>query len=133
MVGRDGVVNGTSALDGKMSLHKGIVQVAGSAAMINPDVLRNIAHEFDPLQSIMIRHEQVLLAQAQQSAGCNASHTVESRMCRWLLRMRDLAQSRGYQSVVQPRAISFPGASFPSGLAPLHNYSRHRPSTTMSP
>jgi CRP-like cAMP-binding protein len=93
MVGRDGVANGTSALDGKVSLHKGIVQVAGAAATISPDVLRKLAHEFDPLQSLLIRHEQVLLAQAQQSAGCNASHTVESRMCRWLLRMRDLAQS----------------------------------------
>jgi CRP-like cAMP-binding protein len=93
MVGRDGVVNGTSALDGKVSLHKGIVQVAGSAATINPDVLRKLAREFEPLQSLMIRHEQVLLAQAQQSAGCNASHTVEARMCRWLLRMRDLTQS----------------------------------------
>jgi CRP-like cAMP-binding protein len=93
MVGRDGVVNGTSALDGKVSLHKGIVQVAGAAATINPDLLRKLAHEFGPLQSLLIRHEQVLLAQAQQSAGCNASHTVESRMCRWLLRMRDLAQS----------------------------------------
>ena len=41
---------------------------------------------------MLIRHEQVLLAQAQQSAGCNASHLVEARMCRWLLRMRDLAQ-----------------------------------------
>src|SRR4051812_14828924 len=30
MVGRDGVANGTSALDGKVSLHKGIVQVAGT-------------------------------------------------------------------------------------------------------
>src|SRR5438876_9612779 len=36
---------------------------------------------------------QVLLAQAQQSAGCNASHTVEARMCRWLLRIRDLTGS----------------------------------------
>jgi len=93
MVGRDGVANGTSALDGKVSLHKGIVQVAGAAVIINPDVLRKLAHEFGPLQSLLIRHEQVLLAQAQQSAGCNASHTVESRMCRWLLRMRDLTQS----------------------------------------
>ena len=93
MVGRDGVVNGTAALDSKMALHKGIVQVEGTAATISPDILRALAHEFGPLQSLLIRHEQVLLAQAQQSAGCNASHTVEARMCRWLLRMRDLAQS----------------------------------------
>jgi CRP-like cAMP-binding protein len=93
MVGRDGVANGTAALDTKMSFHKGIVQVAGDAMKINPDVLRKLAHEFGPLQSLLIRHEQVLLAEAQQSAACNAGHTVESRMCRWLLRMRDLAQS----------------------------------------
>jgi hypothetical protein len=93
MVGRDGVANGTSALDGKVALHKGLVQVAGEAATINPDALRTLAHEFQPLQSLLIRHEQVILAQAQQSAGCNASHTTEARMCRWLLRIRDLTGS----------------------------------------
>ena len=93
MVGRDGVVNGTSALDGKTALHRGIIQVAGEAAAIHPNILRNLDTEFEPLHAILIRHEQVLLAQAQQSAGCNASHTVEARMCRWLLRMRDLSGS----------------------------------------
>jgi hypothetical protein len=93
MVGRDGAANATSALDGKIALHRGIVHVAGDASAIGPDVLRHIANDFEPFRSILIRHEQVLLAQAQQSAGCNASHTVESRMCRWLLRIRDLMQS----------------------------------------
>jgi CRP-like cAMP-binding protein len=93
MVGRDGAVNGTSALDGKVALHRGIVQVAGEASAVAPDALRSLADEFEPLRGMLIRHEQVLLAQAQQSAGCNASHTVESRMCRWLLRIRDLTGS----------------------------------------
>ena len=34
MVGRDGVANGTSALDGKVALHRGIVQVAGDASTV---------------------------------------------------------------------------------------------------
>ena len=93
MVGRDGVANGTSALDGGMALHRGLVQIAGEAATIAPDALRAVAHEHPAVQARLIRHEQVLLAQAQQSAGCNASHTVEARMCRWLLRMRDLSGS----------------------------------------
>ena len=93
MVGRDGVVNGTSALDGKISLHKAIVQVAGRASVINSDALRRLAEECEPIRSILIRHDQVLFAQAQQSAGCNACHTVEARMCRWLLRIRDLTGS----------------------------------------
>src|SRR5215204_2048102 len=68
MVGRDGVVNGTSSMDGAVSLHKGIIQVAGSATMIKPDALRTLANEFEPLRALLIRHEQVLFAQAQQSA-----------------------------------------------------------------
>jgi CRP-like cAMP-binding protein len=35
----------------------------------------------------------MLLIQAQQSAACNARHTLEARLCRWLLRCRDLAES----------------------------------------
>ncbi len=93
MVGRDGVANATSALDGKIALHRGVVQVTGDASVISSDALRSIANDFEPLRSILMRHEQVLLAQAQQSAACYASHTAESRMCRWLLRIRDLTRS----------------------------------------
>ncbi len=39
---------------------------------------------------MLIRNEQATFAQAQQSAACNAVHTVEARMCRWLLLARDL-------------------------------------------
>src|SRR5437588_2936373 len=46
MVGRDGVVNGTSALDGKVALHRGIVQIAGDASIIGSDALRSLANEF---------------------------------------------------------------------------------------
>ncbi len=97
MVGRDGVVNATSALDGNIALHRGIVQVAGSAHVLPSNALRSLADEFGPLRGMLIRHEQVLFAQAQQSAGCNASHTVEARMCRWLLRIRDLTGSDDMQ------------------------------------
>ena len=45
------------------------------------------------LLSLLIRHEQTVYAQAQQSAACLATHQVEARLCRWLLRARDLAGS----------------------------------------
>jgi CRP-like cAMP-binding protein len=91
MIGRDGVLNASSALDGKISLNKAIVQLAGVASVIEVNRFREIANEFEPIRNLIIRHEQVIFAQAQQSAACNASHSIESRMCRWLLRMRDLA------------------------------------------
>jgi CRP-like cAMP-binding protein len=93
MVGCDGVLNASSALDGKISMNKGIVQLSGEASIIDVNHLRKIAKDYESFRSLLIRHDQVLFAQAQQSAACNASHSVESRMCRWLLRMRDLADS----------------------------------------
>jgi hypothetical protein len=72
MVGRDGVLNAAPALDGKVSLNKGIVQSAGSAGTIEVNRFRRLANEFEPFRSLLIRHEQVLFAQSQQSAACNA-------------------------------------------------------------
>lgn len=93
MVGYNGVLNAGPALDGKVSLNKGIVQVAGSAGTVDVNRLRRLANELEPFRSLLIRHEQVLLAQAQQSAACNANHSIKARMCRWLLYIRDLAGS----------------------------------------
>jgi CRP-like cAMP-binding protein len=90
MVGRDGVLGVSSALDGKVSLNKAIIQSAGTASVANADAVRDIALKDDVFRSRLLRHEQVLFAQCQQSAACNAAHTVEARLCRWLLRLRDL-------------------------------------------
>jgi CRP-like cAMP-binding protein len=93
MIGYDGALNAAPALDGKVSLNKAIVQLAGKASVIDAEQFSKIADESKELRSVLIRHEQVVFAQAQQSAACNASHSVEARMCRWLLRMRDLHES----------------------------------------
>src|SRR4030095_15585231 len=55
--------------------------------------LRGAAMQSQSLLSLLIRHEQTLYAQAQQSAACMAAHHVDARLCRWLLRSRDLSQS----------------------------------------
>jgi len=93
-VGRDGVIGAASALDGRISFNKGIVQLRGVASVIGVERLRALTEENKRFRSIIIRHEQVLFAQAQQTAACNASHTAEARLCRRLLRMRDLAGKR---------------------------------------
>ena len=43
IVGYDGAVNAASALDGKISFNKAIVQLAGTASVIAADQLRNFA------------------------------------------------------------------------------------------
>jgi CRP-like cAMP-binding protein len=93
MIGRDGVVGASASLDGKISLSRVIVQLAGGAMMCSLDGLRSAAMQSQSLLSLLVRHEQTLYAQAQQSAACMASHHVEARLCRWLLRSRDLSGS----------------------------------------
>jgi CRP-like cAMP-binding protein len=93
-VGRDGAVGAASALDGRVSFNKGIVHVAGVASVMDVKRLRALTDENKRFRSLLIRHEQVLFAQAQQSVACNASHSAAARMCRWLLRMRDLGGER---------------------------------------
>ena len=93
MVGKDGVVGASAALDGKISLSRAIVQMAGDAVTCDLEVLKKAAMQSQPLLSLLIRHEQTVYAQAQQSAACNATHHVEARMARWMLRARDLSGS----------------------------------------
>jgi CRP-like cAMP-binding protein len=93
MVGRDGVVGASSALDGKISFSRAIVQLGGHAFVCERSALKVAAMQSRSLLSILIRHEQTVYAQAQQSTACMAAHDVEERLSRSLLRARDLAES----------------------------------------
>jgi len=73
------------------SLNKAVIQVLGIASVIDATRLSQIADELPPFRTLLMDYEQFFLAQVQQSAACNALHHVEARMCRWLLRMHELA------------------------------------------
>jgi CRP-like cAMP-binding protein len=93
MVGNDGAVGIASALDGKVAFSRGIVQLGGDAIVCDPAAFRSAALQSEKLISTVMRHEQTLFAQAQQSTACMANHEVDARLCRWLLRARDLSGS----------------------------------------
>jgi hypothetical protein len=93
MIGSDSMLGATAALDGRVWLNKAIIQLPGSGEILDVTYFRNVAEKSPSLRTTLLRHEQVVFAQAQQSAACNASHTVEARLARWLLRARDLSGS----------------------------------------
>ena len=97
MVGKDGVVSAFAALGGNIPVNRGIVQLAGPAATCKVSELRDAVLQSQSLLSTLFRHEQTVYAQASQSAACMAAHHVEARLCRWLLRSRDLAGSDNLQ------------------------------------
>jgi CRP-like cAMP-binding protein len=93
MVGWDGVVGASAALDGRISLSRGIIQLPGDIVVCSIAALKSAAMQSPSLLSLLIRHEQTVYAQAQQSAACFATHQIHARLCRWLLRARDLSGS----------------------------------------
>jgi CRP-like cAMP-binding protein len=93
MVGNDGAVGMGSALDGKIAISRAIVQLSGHAMVCDPSTFKAAALQSEKLISTVMRHEQTLFAQSQQSTACMANHEVEARLCRWLLRARDLSGS----------------------------------------
>ena len=90
MIGKDGQYGAGPALDHKVSLNHVVIQVPGSASLMDADQLRNLAQANPKFREMMVRYEQFFLAQVQQTAACNAVHGVHSRTCKWLLRMQKL-------------------------------------------
>jgi CRP-like cAMP-binding protein len=93
MIGRESIVGASSGLNGQLSVCKAIVQIAGTATVLDSPRLRSLADSSMDCRTLLFRHEQLVLVQAQQSAACNATHTIEARLARWLLRARDVQGS----------------------------------------
>jgi CRP-like cAMP-binding protein len=91
MIGADGAFGTMQALDDKVSLNRVVIQVPGTASIIEGGRLREATDAIPELRALLIKYEQFLLAQVQQTAACNAMHNIHRRTCRWLLRMHDLA------------------------------------------
>lgn len=93
MVGRDSIFGSFSALGDPTALNGAVVLVPGVASTLDIDRLHAAADQSASLRNELMRHGLAVYAQIQQTAGCNAAHTVESRLARCLLQMRDLSGS----------------------------------------
>jgi CRP-like cAMP-binding protein len=91
MTGRDGIIGASEALCDASALTDAVVLCPGTASVLAVADLKAIAGQSAAWRHLLARHQQALLAQAQQSAACNAAHSVEERLSRWLLRARDLS------------------------------------------
>jgi CRP-like cAMP-binding protein len=91
MIGRDGLVGASAALGAEVWTTDAVVLLPGTASVIDVADLKAVADRNVTVRSLLARHELALFAEAQQSVACNASHSVEARLSRWLLRARDLS------------------------------------------
>jgi len=79
MLGRDSAVGAGAALADGIAPTDAAVLFPGTASVLEIAAFRAVAAASAQFRGLMIRHEQALLAHAQQSVLCNTVHPVEAR------------------------------------------------------
>ncbi len=92
IIGREGLVGGSIGNDGQ-SPGQATVQLAGVAWQIPGSKFLELYKASEPFRLLINKFQAVILLQAQQSAACHALHTVEARLCRWLLQSQDTTET----------------------------------------
>jgi CRP-like cAMP-binding protein len=93
-IGREGALGLHRGFGARRSLTRASVQVDGTFSTIAAARFEQIVNDSPPLQRMIARYTEVLWAEAQQSAACNAAHDSSTRLCRWLLQCADRAGRR---------------------------------------
>ena len=89
MIGNEGMSGIPIILKTSVAPYQIMVQLAASAMRIRGDKLIEEFKRGGQLQDMLLRYAHTILTQVAQSAACNRFHTVEKRLCRWLLVSRD--------------------------------------------
>jgi hypothetical protein len=89
LAGRDGVV-GAAAIEGHVAASGAMVRIAGTALRGNSSALMAHVAKKSNVLALLRAHQNVIAAQALQSAACIASHDLRSRLILWLSRAVDL-------------------------------------------
>ena len=93
VIGNEGAVGILTALGPSRSPMTAVVRVPGTALQISPARFHAALRHSGAIRHAVQIYTRALLAQFQHVAACNALHSVEARMARWLLHIRDRADS----------------------------------------
>jgi CRP-like cAMP-binding protein len=93
LVGQEGVVGIALFMGGETTPNRAMVQGGGAAFRMKSAAMLDEFKRGGEFQHLLLRYTQALITQISQTAVCNRLHSVEQRLCRWLLMTHDLAQS----------------------------------------
>jgi len=93
MVGNEGLVGVPALLGVNKAPYRVAVQIPARAMRIWTNVLLKEFERGGPLHNLITRYTHSLISQIAQSAACNRFHTIDERLCRWLLISHDRIKS----------------------------------------
>lgn len=97
LIGNEGVLGATLALDVDTVPLRGIVQGTGTALRIPVARFERELREGPALQRVLKHYLYVLMAQLAQTTACTRFHEVDARLARWLLMTHDRAHADHFQ------------------------------------
>jgi CRP-like cAMP-binding protein len=93
MAGSEGLLGVPALLGINAMPYRVVVQLPGMALRASVTALAPEFSRGGPLHDAALRYLHTLITQITQSALCNRYHTIEERLCRWLLISRDCVRS----------------------------------------
>src|SRR6202041_3885374 len=90
-IGREGAFGLFAAMYSRVSFNRCLVQFEGGMVRCPIDFLQSEFEHSEHVRNLFVSYSETLLSQVQQSVACNALHSTEQKMCRWLLMMHDRA------------------------------------------
>ena len=91
-IGREGAFGLFAAMYSRVSFNRCLVQLEGSMVRCPIELLQLEFKRSEHVRDLFVSYSETLLSQVQQTVACNAMHTTEQRICRWLLMMHDRAE-----------------------------------------
>jgi CRP-like cAMP-binding protein len=85
IVGNDGLVGIALFMGGESTPSRAVVQSEGWAYRLSAATLKEEFMRGGPMQRLLLRYTQALIAQMSQTAVCNRHHSIDQQLCRWLL------------------------------------------------
>ena len=76
-------------MGGASTTSQALIQSAGGGFRLRAAVLHEEFARGGAFQTLLLRYTQALLTQIAQTAVCNRLHSIEQRLCRWLLLTQD--------------------------------------------
>jgi CRP-like cAMP-binding protein len=93
MIGPEGFIGVRVVLGKRESCHRRMVQVGGSALRMESDQFADVLESNPAIQQVMLQYVHSIVIQASQLNACNAHHSVQERLARWLLMAHDRSSS----------------------------------------
>lgn len=88
-LGRESILGVLSALGSHRANMRAVVQIPVTGWRIHATEFRAATDKSRHLRHLVLRSSELLLVQMQQTAACNALHSAERRLCRWILQVHD--------------------------------------------